>query len=66
MSLENIFEKKIFKVIYQTWDTVFDHRSITEKRVENTTCSGVLIFEYKYTLDSEPCYTNKLKKRAEM
>ena len=45
---------------------MFDHRSITEKRVENTTCSGVLIFEYKYTLDSEPCYTNKLKKRAEM
>ena len=65
MSLENIFEKKIFKVIYQTKDTVFDHRSITEKRVENTTCSGGF-WKYKYTLDSEQCYTNELKKRAEM
>ena len=23
-------------------------------------------WEYKYSLVSEPCYTNKLKKRAEM
>ena len=41
MSLEKEKKKKIFKVLYHTWDTVFDHWS--EKRVENTTCSGVFL-----------------------
>ena len=35
------------QVIYQTRDTVFHHISNNEKRVENMTCSGVFLMNYK-------------------
>ena len=37
----------IFRVIYQTRDTVFHHISNTEKRVENTMRSGVFLMNFK-------------------
>ena len=36
-----------FYVIYQTRDTVFHHKSNTEKRVENTTHSGVFLTNFE-------------------
>ena len=36
-----------FQVIYQTRDTVFHHISNTEKRVENTTRSGVFLTNFE-------------------
>ena len=36
----------VVKKIYQTGDTVFHHRSNTEKRVENATCSGVFLTNF--------------------
>ena len=38
---------KVFHVIYQTRDTVFHHISNTEKRVENTTRSGVFLTNFE-------------------
>ena len=35
------------EVIYQARDTVFHHISNTEKRVENTTHSGVFLTNFK-------------------
>ena len=35
------------EVIYQTRDTVFHHISNTEKRVENTTRSGVFLTNFE-------------------
>ena len=35
------------EVIYQTRDTVFHHISNTEKRVENTSCSGVFLTNFE-------------------
>ena len=40
------FERS-FQVIYQTQDTVFHHISNTEKRVENTTRSGVFLTNFE-------------------
>ena len=39
--------KRVFQVIYQTRDTVLHHISITEKRVENTTRSGVFLTNFE-------------------
>ena len=37
----------ILEVIYQTWDAVFHHQMNTEKRVENTTRSGVFLTNFE-------------------
>ena len=38
---------ELFLAIYQTRDTVFQHKSETEKRVENTTRSGVFLTNFE-------------------
>ena len=38
---------RVLDVIYQTRDTVFHHKSNTEKKVENTTRSGVFLTNFE-------------------
>ena len=40
-------EYRVFDLIYQTQGTVFHHISNTEKRVQNTTRSGVFMANFK-------------------
>ena len=47
MRKHRIEVQNVFYVIYQTRDTVFHHKSKTEKRVENTTRSGVFLTNFE-------------------
>ena len=44
---ETLETRLVWQLIYETRDTVFHHISNTEKRVENTTRSGVFLSNFE-------------------